>query len=168
MGTINPKEMKDCDGLDVTAMPMGTNFPHGMAAFHLGTNVGAQFGFYNWSDIATGLSLATPCDAHRPGVTSTAFENKKKLSPSIHQQSQNFLYHRNKILLKNFPAAKGIVTITLYDLRGNQVVMLFTDIIDRGEVAVPFILDKVHSGTYLVKCSSNNRNYTGKLLKTRQ
>lgn len=168
MGTINPKEMKDCDGLDVTAMPLGTNFPHGLAAFHLGSTVGAQFGFYNWSDISTGLGLAVPCDAQRPGVTSTFYVKQNKLLSYISQQPKNFLYNRNKILLKNFPGAKGIVTIALYDLHGNQIGIPFNDIIDNCEVTVPFTLDMACPGTYLVKCLSNSGVFIGKLLKTTQ
>jgi hypothetical protein len=168
MGTINPEEMKDCDGLDLTAMPLGPKYPHGMAAFHLGSTVGSQFGFYDWSDIATGLDLAAPCDAERPGVTPVKVTKQKKTLSSDSQRSQKLSCFRNRILLKNIPGVKGLVTITLYDLHGNKVGIPVTNVVSSSEINMPFTLDMVHPGTYLLKCSSNSGTYSGKLLITKK
>jgi 3-phytase len=168
LGTIKPEEMKDCDGLDITAVPLGPNYPHGMAAFHLGSTVGAQFGFYDWADIATGLGLATPCDAERPGVTPVTITKQKKTLSTDSQRSQKLSYFRNRILLKNIPDVKGLVTITLYDLRGNKVGIPVTNVVDNSEIDMSFTLGMVHPGTYLLKCSSNSGTYTGKLLMAKR
>ena len=111
VGTLAPEGMKDCDGLDVTASPLGPEFPHGMAAFHLGSFAGSSFGFYDWSEIASGLDLNPPCDASRPGN-----ENKTGLT-----------YSRNPLPIesptsvsgRNIPGSSD--RIILYNLQGKLI-----------------------------------------------
>ncbi len=156
-GTLLPEGMRDCDGLDVTAMPLGAQFPHGMAAFHLGSSAGSQFGFYDWTDIANGLDLAPPCDAPRPhGPIGIAVRAPKNISLPDLQLVPDFLYLNNTAMLRFPSAVKGIVKVTMYDLHGKLVGMLYNGAMPNNEIALPLNNGAVRPGAYLVKCSANN------------
>jgi 3-phytase len=157
LGTVIPEGMKDCDGLDVTATPLGPKFPHGMAAFHLGTNVGSQFSFYDWSDIATGLNLAAPCDAERPkGFKGSGIRNGKNLSAPDFQKSLTVAYIGNSTMLRIHAPRRGCAEITLHDLQGRTVKRLFKNFQQSNEVEFCIPAGIVRSGAYVIKCSLNN------------
>jgi 3-phytase len=156
-GTVNPKGMKDCDGLDVTAMPLGAQFPHGMAAFHLGSTAGSQFSFYDWSDIATGLSLTTPCDAKRPHKPSiTSIRASQNTSSSNSRQSLHAQIFSNTLLLRIAPLKKDLVKIALYSLRGQLVETLYNGFTLANELVIPLNSRSILPGAYLIKFSTNN------------
>lgn len=145
LGTVIPDGMKDCDGLDVTATPLGTQFPHGMAAFHLGSSAGAQFGFYDWSDIATGLNLAAPCDAERPHRTLNASVNKNsKYKERVQQKS----------VITNRSA--------IYDLQGKLIALPTGSITNNGATTI-YNGHIILSGVYLRE-QHMKRNRLGKMV----
>jgi 3-phytase len=156
-GTVNPEGMKDCDGLDVTAVPLGAQFPHGMAAFHLGTTAGSQFSFYDWSDIATGLSLATPCDAKRPHKPySNSIRASLTASTSDSRQSSTIRFLYNKSMIRIAPLMKGIVHIALYHLNGQLMRTIYNGSINDNEITIPINNLALRPGAYLIKFSTNN------------
>jgi 3-phytase len=155
-GTLFPDNMKDCDGIDVTAAPLGPKFPHGMAAFHLGSSAGSQFGFYDWSDIATGLKLTTPCDASRPHKVKTSsmptppaqlLQTDTRFSPLIH-------YFPDSRKLKITPPTQGMATVSLCNLNGQSVGNIFNGHILSREITLFFNNSLIHSGVYLVTITS--------------
>jgi|WetSurMetagenome_2_1015567.scaffolds.fasta_scaffold123307_2 3-phytase len=163
-GTLVPAGMKDCDGLDVTAVPLGPQFPHGMAAFHLGSTVGSQYSFYDWSDIATGLALAKPCDAPR---------SRNSLPSSIHLHTGSSLhdlgkspcvyYLPNKIRIRNLSSVGETVKITLYGLQGQLRGTLYEGATRLGEITIPLKSGFLRPGTYVVKYASLTKTLVGQL-----
>jgi hypothetical protein len=163
-GTVIPEGMMDCDGLDVTAVPLGSQFPHGMAALHLGTNAGSQFGFYDWFDIASGLDLVTPCDAKRPGSISSMAFTKKSMQTDNACGKPELRYDNRGIHLKNVSFANTIITAALFDARGKQVYKQTIEKSVNGEASFTLPGHAVHSGIYAVKCSAVNHTFfTGML-----
>jgi 3-phytase len=158
LGTVIPEGMKDCDGLDVTATPLGAKFPHGMAAFHLGSTIGSQFGFYDWSDIAAGLKLATPCDARRPNGSKvmTVPGGKNMLSSDV-RQWMDFTYFRNNTMLRiKSSVLKGFAEITLHDLQGRLIETLYKGFMPSNEIDLPLNTGNPRPGAYVVKCFVKN------------
>lgn len=133
MGTVIPKGMHDCDGLDVSAASLGSEFPHGMAAFHLGSFRGASFGFYDWSDIASGLNLSTPCDVRRS-------TNEEK----------NAIKHSRTSPYDNSGYSRDFTDVVIFDLRGRRRGIF------NGSVSTPLSFPEektMKPGVYLVKDS---------------
>jgi 3-phytase len=164
MGTVLAEGMMDCDGLDVTAVPLGSKFPHGMAAFHLGSAAGSQFGFYDWSDIASGLNLATPCDAKRPGSTGNMSFTKRQRPISKTCEKPELQFVNKYIHLKNVSISKGSITVALFNAQGKHVYSQCIGNIINGEVIIALPDHLVHQGIYAVKCSTVNHTFfTGML-----
>jgi 3-phytase len=149
-GTLVPEGMKDCDGVDVTAIPAGTQFPHGFAAFHLGTFAGSSYSFYDWSDIAAGLSLNAPCDASRPVVSSIT----TNYIPEINDESMIQVYtsfDKNKKILKIQLFEKGRVAVTILDLQGKKVKNTYHENVrDKGQT-LALNCTELPSGAYMVE-----------------
>jgi 3-phytase len=162
MGTVIPDGMMDCDGLDVTAVPLGSKFPHGMAALHLGTAAGTQFGFYDWSDIASGLNLVTPCDAKRPGSTGMFTKRHKNINKTCKKPELKF--DNKAIHLKTVPFSNEAITAVLFDAQGKQVYSQRIGNSVNGEAIIAIPDHILHSGIYIVKCSVGNHTlFTGML-----
>ncbi len=153
-GTVIPEGMQDCDGLDVTAVPLGPKFPHGLAAFHRGSNAGSQYGFYDWSDIATGLNLATPCDAPRPcGPRRPSTHALKSAASSDNRPSRRFP-QPFAAMEQAFSSLRGSVTVSLYDLRGHLLRTLYNGPSGGKSSVMPMQTGFLATGTYVVLFSS--------------
>ncbi|HEX2959329.1 MAG TPA: phytase [Chitinispirillaceae bacterium] len=153
LGTVIAQGMKDCDGLDVTAVPLGPQFPHGLAAFHLGSSMGSQFGFYDWADIAMGLGLAKPCDAKRPVTIMKARIARKSgelRKPEKNISEGNCKYHH--IHLQNLKVQNCTADITILNIQGRKSRFQYTAAIHNGELAIPLTLSEFHPGLYIVNC----------------
>lgn len=162
-GTVIPDGMLDCDGLDVTSIPLGSQFPHGMAAFHLGTATGSQFGFYDWADIASGLNLSTPCDAKRPGSVSTVNTKRHKCTKNADEKPV-LQFDNQGIHLRNVSSPDVSITAKVFDAQGKQVLSqrIGNPVNDEAIIVVPD--HKLHSGIYIIKYSAGNRAlFTGML-----
>jgi 3-phytase len=149
-GTLLPEGMKDCDGVDVTAIPAGTQFPHGFAALHLGTIAGSSYSFYDWSDIAAGLSLNTPCDAVRPVVSSNTANQFSEASDERMIRVQT-IFNQNKKLLKIHLFEKGKVTVTLFDLHGKKIKNVYYENARNQEQTFALNGNELLSGVYIVE-----------------
>jgi 3-phytase len=155
-GTVLPEGMKDCDGLDVTAVPLGPQFPHGMAAFHLGSTAGSQFSFYDWGDIATGLSLATPCDAKRPHKpANTSIRTPLTTSSHFFRQALHAKISNNTLRLRIELSKKDIIKIALFNLQGQLVETLYSGYPMDSEIVIPLNTRYRLQGVYLIKFSMN-------------
>jgi hypothetical protein len=154
-GTLLPAEMKDCDGLDVTAMPLGPAFPHGIAAFHLGSTAGSQFGFYDWSDIAAGLHLAAPCDAARPnGRQGDAACFPRVSRPSDSRPLPRVRYFPETGVLRIFPTDNGMISVAAYTVTGRRIGTIFNGAATAHEINLPMSGGILHGGVCLLKISS--------------
>ncbi|NLD91460.1 MAG: phytase [Fibrobacter sp.] len=163
IGSVIPDGMMDCDGLDVTAIPLGSQFPHGMAAFHLGTASGSQFGFYDWSDIASGLNLSTPCDAKRPGSGNSAITKRHKCT-KIAGKRPVLQFDNQGIHLKNASFPDLSITISIFNVQGKKIHSQHISNQINGEAIITVPCHIVHSGIYMVKCNAgNNTLFTGML-----
>jgi 3-phytase len=163
-GTVIPDGMKDCDGLDVTAVPLGSQYPHGMTAIHLGSTAGSQFGFYDWSDIATGLKLATPCDAKRPIPALLTTIIKLHTPINTTNEKPRFYYDHQRILLKNIPYSNSAITAALFDEQGKQILSKNSGIMRDGEVEIVLTGYKLHTGIYILKCNANAHSFCAGML----
>jgi 3-phytase len=163
-GTVIPEGMMDCDGLDVTAVPLGSQFPHGMAALHLGTTAGSQFGIYDWSDIASGLNLLSPCDAKRPVANGTIAITKRQVSVDNPSVKPELHYDHQGIHLKKVSFPNESITVALFDAQGKQVYSQCIGNRTNGDVIITLPEHILHSGIYAVKCSAVNQTFfTGML-----
>ncbi len=165
LGTVLADGMKDCDGLDVTAVPLGPQFPHGMAAFHLGSSAGSQFGFYDWSDIATGLQLATPCDTKRPETTAKVSTAKQKnnVQKSL-RVIPDIYFALYNIHMRNMPVQNGIVDVVILDIQGRQTSIHSVSDIHNGEAIIPLDSPELHPGLYIINCKVNGQFHFNDLL----
>lgn len=163
-GTVIPAGMRDCDGLDVTAIPAGTKFPHGFAAFHLGSAAGSSFSFYDWSDIAAGLNLSTACDAVRPMVQTSILEKtaQRKTENMIRINCNSFNKLKQKTVQIYLPE-KGMVTVTVFDLRGKTVTTLFNGNTCYKGQTLSLTCNGLLSGVYLVQVTAGVQTYVGQL-----
>jgi 3-phytase len=168
MGTVIPAGMKDCDGLDVTAMPMGAQFPHGMAAFHLGSTAGSQFGFYDWSEIANGLNLAKPCDAKRPqGPLPLASRAPNIPSSAYNRKPLKVTCLHDKTILRIAPSIKGIVYISLFGLNGQSIGTTHGGFAGANGINIPLNARAVKPGAYLIRISAKNSVQSEELFMVR-
>jgi 3-phytase len=167
-GTLTPAAMKDCDGLDVTAVPLGSQFPHGMAAFHLGSTAGSQFGFYDWSDIATGLNLAAPCDAARPrGAKGAAAISPRASSPCGPRPCPLVRYFPETGTLRIAGLTNSISLVAAFTVAGQCVGTLFSGSAAAGELNLRLNGCLPRSGVCLIKIFSKAGASFSTLITTR-
>lgn len=149
-GTIVPEGMKDCDGVDVTAIPAGAKFPHGFAAIHLGTMAGSSYSFYDWSDIAAGLSLNAPCDAARP-VVSSVTTNHVPAAKSENIVRVYTSFDQKKKTVKIRLAEKGRVRATIFNLQGKKIKDLYNGDVRNNGLTLALNCNELFSGAYMVE-----------------
>lgn len=158
IGVLAPEGVTDCDGLDVTSMSLGTAFPNGMAALHLGSSSGAQFGFYDWSVIAEKLNLSTPCATKRNPPTPAVTGRKIAESPFTGNRCSAMLLG-NRLHVQMPFRMSGTAEMHLIGLEGNLQQSITLSLID-GVGSIIIKNFDVSPGFYTVRCTIGGNRYS--------
>lgn len=157
IGVLAPEGVTDCDGLDVTSMALGSAFPNGMAALHLGSAAGAQFGFYDWGVIAEKLKLSTPCAIKR-NPTTPAETDKKLIESRFAGTSCTAILRGNALHVQMPFRVSGPAEILLFGLAGNLQMSINMSLID-GSGSINIRDFDVPPGLYLVISTIGGKRY---------